>query len=158
MKKYIVFLLAIVLLLALQSSDIQAGGFVRGGFAPRGFAGPTAHHFPSRSVIVINPAHQVVRFDPFAHRFVVVPRHFGGNTVISRPAGTRLHGFHGNGFVVGEGLLGGDSAMTVTGAQSQFMEIIQPQQPVHRGRYVQPRWVDGGYGVQVLQPGYWIDN
>ena len=23
------------------------------------------------------------------------------------------------------------------------------------GMYVQPRWVDGGYGVQVSQPGYW---
>jgi hypothetical protein len=22
---------------------------------------------------------------------------------------------------------------------------------------VQPRWVDGGHGVQVLQPGYWTD-
>jgi len=23
--------------------------------------------------------------------------------------------------------------------------------------YVQPRWVDGGHGVQILQPGYWIE-
>ena len=21
--------------------------------------------------------------------------------------------------------------------------------------FVPPRWVDGGYGVQILQPGYW---
>ena len=29
-----------------------------------------------------------------------------------------------------------------------------PMEPVN-GIYVQPRWVDGGYGVQVSQPGYW---
>jgi hypothetical protein len=160
MKKYTVFLLAIVLLLALQSSDIQAGGFVRGGFAPRSFAGPTGHRFASRSVIVINPARQVVRFSPIAHRFVVVPRHFVGNTVISSPAGrqTRLHGFHRRGFFVGDGFFGGDGGVAVTGEQPQLTEIIQPQEPVHKGRYVQPRWVDGGNGVQVSEPGYWTDH
>jgi hypothetical protein len=84
MKIYIVFLLAIVLLLTLQSSDTQAGGFVRGGFAPRGFAAPSGRRFASRPVIVINPASQVVRFSPFAHRFVIARRRFVGNTVIIR--------------------------------------------------------------------------
>ena len=40
---------------------------------------------------------------------------------------------------------------------------IQPVQPAPSSEpeptenriYVPPRWVDGGYGVQVLQPGYW---
>jgi hypothetical protein len=27
--------------------------------------------------------------------------------------------------------------------------------PAEKRVYVQPHWVDGGYGVQVLQPGYW---
>jgi hypothetical protein len=157
MKYYVVSLLAFFLLLAFQTPQALAGGFVRGGFAPRG---PTGHRFASRSVIVINPARQVVRFSPFAHRFVVVPRHFVGNTVISSPAGrqTRLHGFDRRGFFVGDGFFGGDGGVTVTGEQPQLTEIIQPQEPVRKGRYVQPRWVDGGYGVQVLEPGYWTDN
>jgi hypothetical protein len=33
----------------------------------------------------------------------------------------------------------------------------QPSEPAENKVYVQPRWVDGGYGVQVLQPGYWAD-
>jgi len=32
---------------------------------------------------------------------------------------------------------------------------MEPSKPVNKGRYVQPRWVNGGYGVEVLQPGYW---
>ena len=41
---------------------------------------------------------------------------------------------------------------------------IQPVQPAPSSEpgestenriYVPPRWVDGGYGVQVSQPGYW---
>ncbi len=33
----------------------------------------------------------------------------------------------------------------------------EPREPATNGIYVQPRWVDGGYGVEVLQPGYWAD-
>jgi hypothetical protein len=45
--------------------------------------------------------------------------------------------------------------------------IIQQFQPAtdNGGResalnqiYVPPRWVDGGYGVQVLMPGYWTNH
>jgi hypothetical protein len=32
-----------------------------------------------------------------------------------------------------------------------------PSEATENRIYVQPRWVDGGYGVQVLQPGYWAD-
>jgi hypothetical protein len=46
----------------------------------------------------------------------------------------------------------------ITVEQPQTAAMIQPQQPVHKGRYVQPRWVDSGYGVQVSEPGYWTDN
>ena len=31
----------------------------------------------------------------------------------------------------------------------------KPSEPAENRIYVQPRWVDGGYGVQVLEPGYW---
>jgi hypothetical protein len=72
---------------------------------------------------------------------------------------TRLHGFHRRGFFVGDGFFGGDGGVTVTAEQEpQATVTMQPQQPVHKGRYVQPRWVDGGYGVQVSEPGYWTDN
>ncbi|HXV78775.1 MAG TPA: hypothetical protein VEG60_02740 [Candidatus Binatia bacterium] len=33
----------------------------------------------------------------------------------------------------------------------------EPREPATNRIYVQPRWVDGGHGVEVLQPGYWID-
>ena len=33
----------------------------------------------------------------------------------------------------------------------------QPSEPAENRIYVQPRWVDGGYGVQLLQPGNWTD-
>ena len=70
---------------------------------------------------------------------------------------TFSHGFHhsrffdGDGFV-GDGFGGGD----VTVEQSQPALTVAPV-PVNR-RYVQPRWVDGGYGVQVLEPGYWVST
>jgi hypothetical protein len=77
---------------------------------------------------------------------------------VSRPGQrTHLQGFHRRGFFDGDGFVGGDGGV-ITVEQPQPTVIIQAQQPVHKGRYVQPRWVDGGYGVQVLEPGYWTDN
>ena len=159
MKYYVVSLLVLLPLLAFQTPQALAGGFARGGFAPRSFAGPTGHRFASRSVIVINPARQVVRFNPFAHRFVVVPRHFVGNAVISRPAGRQIHsrGFHRRGFFDGDGFFDAGGGV-IPVEQPEPAAMIQPQQPVHTGRYVQPSWVDGGYGVQVSEPGYWTDK
>ena len=49
----------------------------------------------------------------------------------------------------------------VGGVDDQPVVIIQQFQPAPITEpatnriYVQPRWVDGGYGVQVLEPGYW---
>ena len=159
MKKYVVSLFVLLPLLAFQTPQAGAGSFARGGFGSRSFAGPTGHRFASRSVIVINPARQVVRFSPFAHRFAVIPRHFVGNTVISRPVAqqTHLHGFHRRGFFDGDGFFDGNGGV-IPVEQPQPEAIIQPQQPVHKGRYVQPRWVDGGHGVQVSESGYWTDN
>jgi hypothetical protein len=59
--------------------------------------------------------------------------------------------FDGDGFV-GDGFDGGD----VTVEQSQPAPTVAPV-PVNR-RYVQPHWVDGGYGVEVLEPGYWVST
>jgi hypothetical protein len=42
-------------------------------------------------------------------------------------------------------------------AAAQPSESAQASEAAENRIYVQPRWVDGGYGVQVLQPGYWTD-
>jgi hypothetical protein len=41
--------------------------------------------------------------------------------------------------------------------QLQPAAATEPMEPAKKGTYVQPRWVDGGYGVQVLAPGYWTE-
>ena len=41
--------------------------------------------------------------------------------------------------------------------QSQFVPNTEPRKPAKKGIYVQPQWVDGGYGVQVLWAGHWAD-
>ena len=33
----------------------------------------------------------------------------------------------------------------------------QPRGPAQSGTYVDPHWVDGGHGVEILRPGYWSD-
>jgi hypothetical protein len=42
--------------------------------------------------------------------------------------------------------------------QFQPEPTTERTEPAKKGIYVEPRWVDGGYGVQVLQPGYWADS
>jgi hypothetical protein len=55
-------------------------------------------------------------------------------------------------------------SLGVDGLDDQQVVIIQqlpsaptsgPNAPAENKIYVQPHWVDGGYGVQVLVPGYW---
>ena len=41
--------------------------------------------------------------------------------------------------------------------QTQPAPASEPTEPAKKGIYVPPRWVDGGYGVQVLEPGHWVD-
>ena len=41
--------------------------------------------------------------------------------------------------------------------QFQPATAAQPNKPAENRIYVEPRWVDGGHGVEVLQPGYWAD-
>src|SRR6266481_2342487 len=67
------------------------------------------------------------------------------------------HGFRHSRFFDGDGFFGdGFDGGDVTVEQSQSAPTVAPV-PVNR-RYVQPRWVDGGYGVQVLEPGYWVST
>jgi hypothetical protein len=49
-----------------------------------------------------------------------------------------------------------DEQPAITIQQFQPAATTDPMEPANR-IYVQPRWVDGGFGVQVLQPGYWAD-
>src|SRR5262245_39559317 len=62
------------------------------------------------------------------------------------------HHFHGFGFVDGDGL---DDQQVVIIQQFQPAPTAKTSEPPENRVYVQPHWVDGGYGVQILQPGYW---
>lgn len=59
--------------------------------------------------------------------------------------------FHRFGFFGGDGL--DDQGVTVI-EQVQPAPSTEPK-PAENRIYVPPHWVDGGYGVQVLQPSYW---
>ena len=78
MKYYVVSLLALFLLLVLQTPQAIAGSFARGGFASRGFvAGTGPHRFVSPRVIIINPGHaRFVHVSPFARHVIIAPRPF----------------------------------------------------------------------------------
>lgn len=65
-----------------------------------------------------------------------------------------FHPFNGFGFV---GLGGVDEQPVIIIQQFQPPSITEPRGLATDRVYVQPRWVDGGHGVQVLQPGYWTD-
>ena len=62
------------------------------------------------------------------------------------------HSFHRFGFFGGDGF--DDQSVTII-QQSQSAPTTEPSEPTENRIYVPPHWVDGGYGVQVLQPGYW---
>jgi hypothetical protein len=42
--------------------------------------------------------------------------------------------------------------------RSRRDHTMEPEKPAKKRAYVQPNWVDGGYGVEVLEPGYWTDT
>jgi hypothetical protein len=65
------------------------------------------------------------------------------------------HPFNGFGFV--GGVSGFSEQPVIIIQQFQPTPNIEPREPAANRVYVQPRWVDGGHGVQVLQPGYWTD-
>jgi hypothetical protein len=67
---------------------------------------------------------------------------FGG----SSSAGFYRRGFFGEDESVG---------VEVTVKQSSPPPTAEPEKPAKTRRYVQPQWVNGGYRVEILEPGYW---
>jgi hypothetical protein len=61
------------------------------------------------------------------------------------------HRFHRFGFFGEDGF---DDQQVII-IQQQPAPTAEPSKPAENKIYVQPHWVDGGYGVQVLVPGYW---
>jgi hypothetical protein len=59
--------------------------------------------------------------------------------------------FHRFGFFGGDGL--DDQEVIIQ--QPQSAPTTEPSEPTENRIYIPPRWVDGGYGVQVSTPGYW---
>jgi hypothetical protein len=81
---------------------------------------------------------------------------FGGSRSFRAPG---IHGqpffsrtFHPFGFF---GVGGVSEQPVIIIQQFQPAAATEPREPATNRIYVQPRWVDGGYGVEVLQPGYW---
>ena len=89
-----------------------------------------------------------------AHSFGGSAR-FSGSTInrhsFSRPF-NRFGPFNDFGWFGGGGVI--DEPTVIIIQQFQPAPITEPATD---RIYVQPHWVDGGYGVQVLQPGYWTD-
>jgi hypothetical protein len=61
-----------------------------------------------------------------------------------------------NGFGIGGGVVVSEQPLVII-QQFQPAPNTEPREPATNRVYVQPRWVDGGHGVQVLQPGYWTE-
>jgi hypothetical protein len=79
-------------------------------------------------VIVVNGS------DRFSRRFH--PSGLGG-----------FGGFAGGGFI--------DDGAVIIIQHPQSAAAGQSREPANGGTYVDPQWVDGGHGVEVLKPGYW---
>jgi hypothetical protein len=65
-----------------------------------------------------------------------------------------LHPFHPFG-IVGVDRVSEEPVIIIQ--QFQPAAAPEPSEPATNRVYVQPRWVDGGHGVEVLKPGYWTD-
>jgi hypothetical protein len=75
---------------------------------------------------------------------------------VSSPAREQTHSrvFPHRGFFAASGL----PEVEATIEQSQPALPVESEKLPKKTRYVQPRWVDGGYGVEVSEPGYWTDS
>jgi hypothetical protein len=71
-----------------------------------------------------------------------------------RPPPQRFHPFG----LWGAGGVGDEQTIIVQQVQPLQTESSQSREPATNRVYVQPRWVDGGNGVQVSVPGYWTDE
>lgn len=77
---------------------------------------------------------------------------------VAVPKARRQHAFprliHRVGF---SGVGGASEPQVIIIEQAQAGPAAESREPTAHKVYVQPRWVDGGHGVEVLQPGYWTD-
>ena len=84
---------------------------------------------------------------------------FGGSARFRGSTMHRQHSFsrpfNRFGWFGGGGVI--DEQPVIIIQQFQPAPVAERREPATNRIYVQPRWVDGGYGVQVLQPGYWAD-
>ena len=87
------------------------------------------------------------------------PAFRNSGTFRSNPHGQHSfpHRFNRFGFFGGDGF---DDFGWGWGGPDASIQPVQPApssepEPTENRIYVPPRWVDGGYGVQVSQPGYW---
>jgi len=79
-----------------------------------------------------------------------------GSLRVSSPAREQTHSRvfpHGGFFAAG-----GFPEVEATIEQSQPGLPVESEKLPKKTRYVQPHWVDGGYGVEVSEPGYWADS
>ena len=60
------------------------------------------------------------------------------------------------GFIGGHVIDAGD--VTIIQVPSSAPVASPSREPAHSGTYVDPQWVDGGHGVEILKPGYWSDE
>ena len=98
---------------------------------------------------------------PRIHRTFEAPHFFRSSVRFTAPGIHRQHpkhsvaqSFHRFGFF---GMGGVSEQSVIIIQQFQPAAAIEPSEPATNRIYVPPRWVDGGYGVEVLQPGYWSD-
>ena len=79
-----------------------------------------------------------------------------GSVGTSRMHGHRSfpHRFNRFGFFGVDGLGDQSDQQVIVIQQSPPAPSVAPK-PTENRIYVLPHWVDGGYGVQVLEPGYW---
>jgi hypothetical protein len=83
---------------------------------------------------------------------------FGSSGRFRAPKMQRQHSFsrpfHRFGFL---SLDGAGEQQVIIILQFQPASAVEYREPAKTRIYVPPRWVDGGYGVEVLEPGYWTD-
>jgi hypothetical protein len=86
-------------------------------------------------------------------------RSFGNSGRFKSPKMQRQHFFPHpfRGFGVVGGVGGFSEQPVIIIQQFQPASNTESKKPATNRVYVQPRWVDGGHGVELLQPGYWTE-